>query len=235
MQTIDLTHTLVRPRESYAGAETDRGSEGRPLVALRPEEYPEQVRRLVIAAAMAAAIVGGPADTLFSADSLLVDDFTLPGESSIGTRWQAFTDGVMGGRSRMDAGFVQEGDETVLRMTGSVSLENNGGFIQVRLPLTERGFFDASAYSAIAVETRGRPGEYYIHLRSQQTRLPWQHFKAPIPLDDTWQRTVIPFSSFLPDSVRGPLDPSRLTSVGIVAGGTAFDGDISIRRIELVR
>jgi hypothetical protein len=204
------------------------------LVVPVPRKYLERVRRIMIVAAVAAGIVGGPTVPLFSADSLLVDDFALPGESSLGTRWQAFTDGVMGGQSRMDAGFVLDGDTTVLRMTGSVSLANNGGFIQVRLPLTERGFFDASAYSAIAVETRGRPGMYYIHIRSQQTRLPWQHFKAPVPLDDTWQRTVVPFSSFLPDSVRGPLDASRLTSVGIVAGGAAFDGDISIRRIEFV-
>jgi hypothetical protein len=189
----------------------------------------------MIAAAFAAGIVGGPAAPLMSADPLLIDDFSQLRESSLGTQWQAFTDGVMGGRSRMDAGFVQDGNDTVLRMTGRISLENNGGFIQVRLPLSERGFLDASDYSAIAVETRGSPGEYYIHLRTQQTRLPWQHFKARIPLSDTWQRTVVPFSAFLPDSVRGPLDPSRLTSVGIVAGGAAFDGDISIRRIELVQ
>lgn len=180
-------------------------------------------------------MVAGAADPFLSAAPLLIDDFSLPRESSLGTRWQAFTDGVMGGQSRMDARLVRDGENIVLRMTGSISLANNGGFIQVRLPLSERGSLDASAYSAIAVETRGRPGEYYIHIRTQQTRLPWQHFKARVPVSDTWQRTVIPFSSFLPDSVRGPLDESRLTSIGIVAGGAAFDGDISIRRIELIR
>lgn len=180
-------------------------------------------------------MVAVPADPFLSAAPLLIDDFSNLEESNLGTRWQAFTDSVMGGRPRMSARLVPDGDSTVLRMTGSVSLANNGGFIQVRLPLSERGSLDASDYAGIAVETRGRPGEYFIHIRSQQTRLPWQHFKAPIPLDDTWQRTVIPFSSFLPDSVRGPLDTSRLTSIAIVAGGAAFDGDISIRRIELVR
>jgi hypothetical protein len=100
--------------------------------------------------------------------------------------------------------------------------------------LTAQGGIDASAYSGVAVETRGRPGSYFIHLRTRTTRLPWQHYKARIPVGPEWQRTIVPFEEFRPDSIRGTLDPSRLTSIAIVAAGERFDGEILIRRVEFV-
>jgi len=169
-----------------------------------------------------------------SANALLVDDFSTPGVSALGTRWQAFTDGVMGGRSQMNAGIVEDDGANVLRMVGTVSLENNGGFIQVQLPLAARGSFDASEYTGIAVETRGRPGAYFVHLRTRDTRRPWQHFKARIPVGAEWQRTVIPFDEFVPDSIRATVDAAQLTSLAIAAAGEAFQGDVSVRRIEFV-
>lgn len=67
---------------------------------------------------------------------LILDDFTSQsGTSTYGTAWQGFTDRVMGGRSDMRAGISRESGDSFLRMAGVVSLENNGGFIQARLPL----------------------------------------------------------------------------------------------------
>ena len=66
---------------------------------------------------------------------LILDDFTSQsGTSTYGTAWQGFTDRVMGGRSDMRAGISRESGDSFLRMAGVVSLENNGGFIQARLP-----------------------------------------------------------------------------------------------------
>lgn len=164
---------------------------------------------------------------------LLVDDFSEPGLSALGTRWEGFTDRVMGGRSTMEAGYRRTPDGTVLAMAGSVSLENNGGFIQVRLPLTGSGTFDASDYAGIAVVARGRPGSYRIHLRTRQTRLPWQLYSAPLEVTDEWRTIVVPFAAFEPDSVRRDLDRSLLTSLAIVAYGQEFDAEIELRRIAL--
>ena len=52
-----------------------------------------------------------------------------------GTLWQAFTDQVMDGRSEMEARVEREENTYFLRMRGAVSLDNNGGFIQTRLPV----------------------------------------------------------------------------------------------------
>ena len=76
------------------------------------------------------------------ATSLIIDNFSSrDGKSSFGTYWQILSDNVMGGISKGRAYLIpsQEGAERfVLKMMGDVSLENNGGFIQVRLPMVRQ-------------------------------------------------------------------------------------------------
>jgi len=170
-----------------------------------------------------------------NAGDLLVDDFSSPGVSRLGTQWQGFSDRVMGGVSTMEAGYVERDGATVLALRGEVSLANNGGFVQVRLPLAERRAFDASAYRGIAVETRGRPGSYYVHLRTARTRLPWQYYAAPLAVTSEWSRVVIPFADFAAESTRAELDEEALVSLAVVGANEEFSADIEIRRIELFR
>lgn len=99
-------------------------------------------------------------------DQLLLDDFS--GEmSTLGTRWEGFTDRVMGGVSDMNVRVESEGTDNILHLNGNVSLENNGGFIQVRLRLDEKKrHFDASAYTGVALRVRGKDRGHYVHLRT---------------------------------------------------------------------
>lgn len=173
--------------------------------------------------------------TMAATPTLLVDDFSRgDGRSALGTAWQGFTDRVMGGRSDMRAGLIALDDGRALAMAGQVRLDNNGGFIQVRLPLAASGRFDASGYSAIGLRVRGRPGPYYVHLRSADTRLPWQYYRAPIAVGEDWQDVRIEFSDFTPEALRSPLDRSRLQSLAVVAYGEAFEAAIEVARIELL-
>ena len=90
---------------------------------------------------------------------MLIDDFSDPGRmSALGTFWRGFTDQVMGGVSTASSKIETIDGRRALRLTGSVSLENNGGFVQVALPLTGSGApLDVSAYKGIRVR---RPGEW---------------------------------------------------------------------------
>ncbi|MCC5862825.1 MAG: CIA30 family protein [Gammaproteobacteria bacterium] len=178
-------------------------------------------------------LASGPAAT----DTLLLDNFTDEQQrSALGTRWQGFTDGVMGGLSEIEAGYTEGDEGRVLFMRGPVRLENNGGFIQVRLPLTtDRSLFDASAWTGIAVVVRGRPGPYYLHLRTAGTPRVWQYFSAPMPVTEDWQRVVVPFATFRGQYLTAPLDHDRLRSIAVVAYGEAFEAELEIARIELVR
>lgn len=167
---------------------------------------------------------------------LLLDDVSDDsGRASIGTRWQGFSDRVMGGLSDLQAGYVEEGGSRHLRMSGRVRLENNGGFIQVRLPLTATGGdFDASAFRTLRVEVRGAPGAYWVHLRSADTRLPWAYYRAPVPVTDTWQAVELPLDRFEAVATKRALDLRRLRSVALVAYGEAFEADLALRRLELL-
>jgi hypothetical protein len=169
------------------------------------------------------------------ADSILLDDFMQSdGRSALGTTWQGFTDRVMGGRSDMEAGYVETEAGPALRMRGTVRLDNNGGFVQVRLPLArDRQTLDASAATAFVVEARGAPGPYYLHLRTTDTRRPWAYYRAPLDVAEEWRRLVVPLSAFEPVSTRTPLDRSRLLSLGLVAYGEPFEADLIVRRLEL--
>ena len=180
-------------------------------------------------------IVMATASESAQADDRLLDDFSRDdGRSSLGPVWSGFTDRVMGGRSDMQAGYVETEEGPALRMRGTVRLDNNGGFVQVRLPLVIDGEpLDASDAAGFVVEARGAPGPYYLHLRTPDTRRPWAYYRAPLAVTDEWARIEVPLAEFEPVSTRARLDASRLSSVGLVAYGEEFEADLEVRRLAL--
>lgn len=177
-----------------------------------------------------------------ASDELLLDDFTGGngqlsfGQSSFGTRWNGFTDRVMGGRSDMQSGMIETDDGPALRIRGSVRLENNGGFIQVRLPLSVDGEpLDASGFDAVRLQVRGTPGPYFVHVRTPDCRRPWQYYRAELPVSKAWREVVVPFSDFEGESIRGTPDFGNLTSIALAAFGEAFEAEFEVRRLALIK
>jgi hypothetical protein len=173
-------------------------------------------------------------DTVMT-DTLLLDDFQRDDHlSTLGTHWEGLTDRVMGGRSDMQIGYRDSDLGPVLFLRGQVRLENRGGFIQARLPLhAAGGSFDASAWQGLRIKVRGAPGPYYLHLRTRQNWLPWQHYRAPIEVGPGWREQFIPFTAFEGRAIGRRIDVSRLESVGVVAYGEAFEAEIEVARLEL--
>lgn len=169
-------------------------------------------------------------------DTLLLDDFSQSdGVSSIGTHWKGFTDRVMGGVSEMKVERVETEQGNGLRMTGPVRLDNNGGFIQMRLPLAENDdTLDASRFSSVAATIRGVRGSYYLHVRTPDSSRPWQYYRAALPVSSDWETHTIPFDDFEGKSISGRPDFSRLRSIAIVAYGEAFDAEIEVARLEFL-
>ncbi len=168
---------------------------------------------------------------------LLLDDFST-GRSAIGTKWEGFTDRVMGGVSDMSVTRMPGPEGTFLRMQGKVSLKNNGGFIQVRLML-KSGVkpFDGSVYKGIRVKVRGKGGGYYIFARTNSMILPWKYFAAPVPVTDEWRQVEIPWSAFGPGEygIVGKFRENVLKSLALVAYGEEFDAMIDLAEIGLYR
>ena len=163
-----------------------------------------------------------------SADDLLIDDFSDDASS----RWEFIADGVMGGVSYGSVQFNHVEKNGVMTLSGTVSTENNGGFIQARRKLSVDKTRD---YQGIMLTVRGNGEEYFLHLRSFWTLLPWQYYQAGFKTASNWQEVAIPFSAFKPSSRVLPnnIASKDIESLGVVAFGRDHEASVTITDIRL--
>lgn len=167
--------------------------------------------------------------------SAIIDDLSLPaGETPCGTAWELISDRVMGGVSGGTlAHSIIEG-RPALRMTGAVSLENDGGFLQMALDLRPDGRgVDASGYTGLALDVLGNDQRYNVHLRTADVTRPWQSYRAEFIAPGHWTTVKLPFSDFTPHRLTAPLDLSSLRRIGLVAIGRAFNADLALGDLRL--
>ena len=136
------------------------------------------------------------------------------------TNWSAVNDNVMGGVSK--GGHQLPGDGTLV-FTGSLSLENNGGFSSIR---TERKRMDLSGYDGLALRIRGDGRTYWLTINTN-VRIPAGSYRVLVPTRaGQWQTLRAPFSAFKATSfgrelpVFLPLDPARVESIGFLIADT---------------
>ena len=159
---------------------------------------------------------------------LLLEDFS----NSPQARWSYVADTVMGGVSTGSVSFVEEAGNSFVRLTGNVSTENNGGFIQVRTRLPEA--FPPNT-AGLRLVVRGNGENYFVFLRSRLATRPWHSYRASFATSGEWAAIDLPLDEFarshtvLPDGIL----PSDVTGIGIVAYGTDFEADISVAEISL--
>jgi adhesin HecA-like repeat protein len=122
-----------------------------------------------------------------------------------------------------------------LRLTGAVSLDNNGGFIQAALDLApDGGVLDASTFAALELDVCGPPETYGVHLRTTDLTRPWQSFRAGFVTTPGWQTVRLPLSGFAPHRTEVRLDPARLWRLGLIAIGRVFCADLAVAGVRLV-
>jgi hypothetical protein len=158
-------------------------------------------------------------------DDLSGDDLV----ATIGTRWQLVTDRVMGGVS--DGTLVRESvsGRPALRMRGDVSLENNGGFVQMALDLApDGGVVDASSWTGIELDVIGNDEDYGVHLRTDAVERPWQSYRQSFRAAAAWRTVQLAFADFVPHRIDVPLDVRRLRRIGLVAIGRTFSADLAV-------
>ena len=159
-----------------------------------------------------------------------IDDLSaVHPKASHAARWQMISDGVMGGLSqgRMQREIVQ--GRLAIRMQGRVSLENNGGFIQIALDLDATGGpIDARSWAGIELDACGNGETYNLHLRTADIVRPWQSYRSSFVASAKWQTHRLPFAEFEAHRIDAPLDLGTLRRIGIVAIGRAFNADLAI-------
>ncbi|KIC51432.1 hypothetical protein RA29_03215 [Tateyamaria sp. ANG-S1] len=149
--------------------------------------------------------------------------------------WEYVADTVMGGVSSGQATFeVVKGREAV-RLTGLVSLENNGGFVQIAFDLAGGAVFDASGYAGVALDVLGNGETYDLRLRTDALTRPWQSFRSEFVALDEWTTLRIPFTAFEAHRTDVSFDPSRLRRIGILAIGREMQADIAVSGVRFYR
>lgn len=187
-------------------------------------------RTFLLLTASVSVAAGSARGETMSAKSVVIDDLNHePPVSARGTRWQFFTDRVMGGVSNGTMVRETVAGRPAIRMRGDVSLENNGGFVQIAIDLAPDGTaVDASAWQGIELDVFGNGEEYGIHLRTEDLTRPWQSYRQSFRADPQWRTIQFRFNDFVPYRNEVPLDTRRLRRIGVVAIGRAFSADLAV-------
>lgn len=159
--------------------------------------------------------------------NMSIEDFSgEPAET-----WRFVSDRVMGGVSNGEFQILKDDTTDFARLTGTVSTENNGGFIQFRRDLEAP--FDATS-TGLTLSVRGNGASYFVHLRTKSSMRPWQYFAAPFETNAKWSEVVLPWSAFgARGGLQGDLVPSEITSIGIVAYGADFEALVDVDWIAI--
>lgn len=164
----------------------------------------------------------------------IIDDLRFdPPLAVTGNGWALISDRVMGGNSAGHMSRETVAGRAAIRMTGGVSLDNNGGFLQVALDLGDAGSeVDARRWTGIRLEVFGNGEVYNLHLRTSDIRRPWESYRQSFRAPPDWTTVSLPFQSFIPHRTGRPLNLARLRRIGIVDIGREFEADIAIADIR---
>ena len=162
---------------------------------------------------------------------LILDNLENPGETTQSQYWSFFTDGVMGGLSQGKAIISSDDGIPCYKMTGDVTTENNGGFIQIRTNL--RPSIEAKKYEGIYLKVKGNNQKYSVHVRTPLSIAPWQYYSYSFYLEKKWIEIKAPFNKFKRSNQYQPknLSEQKIKTLGLVAGFNDFYADICLAEI----
>jgi hypothetical protein len=141
--------------------------------------------------------------------------------------WQTADDRVMGGVSIAKIAPDTRDGMACYCLSGKVSLENRGGFVQMKWSFEPE--MDASQFTGVYVDVMGNNESYNVHIRTRQLWLPWQSFRASLTAAPQWQQIYLPFSQFENYSTFSTLNPEGIRKFAIVAIGREFNADVCVK------
>jgi monofunctional biosynthetic peptidoglycan transglycosylase len=143
-------------------------------------------------------------------EPMLIIDF-----ASESSAWPSIDDVVMGGVSSSDMS-IADGFAT---FRGEVSFDNNGGFASVRSRAQIR---DLSMFDGLTLQVRGDGKTYGFRIRTTSSFDGVSYQVAISPPAGEWHEVRVAFTDFVPVyrgrkvSSHPPLDPSRVTTLGLI-------------------
>jgi hypothetical protein len=191
------------------------------------------IRSVIIALLYTSYLIAVGASNIVLANDLIIDDRRSGNmTSTLGTQWRLVTDTVMGGLSTGNLTVGNYKGKDCLHMRGNVSTENNGGFVQMALSLSEQDNFDASDFDGLEFEVSGNNELYNIHLRTAGLWFPWQSFRASFSATPDWQSVRIPFAEFEAYKTTQDFRQDKLRRIGLLGIGRDFQADLCLSSIR---
>lgn len=129
--------------------------------------------------------------------------------------WTSVDDNVMGGVSS-SRGRIQE-DGTLI-FSGTLSLENNGGFSSIRSPWAP---IDLSGSDGLLIRVQGDGQIYRLRIRTTATGREIAYNSFFETQKGAWSTVYLPFDTMVPtyrgfQTGSGPIDPSTISSLGFM-------------------
>lgn len=177
----------------------------------------------------------GATRTVLANDFIIDDRSSGSLKSNLGIEWRLISDQVMGGVSSGKLVLDNYKGRDCLRMQGDISTENNGGFLQMSLSLSDLQDFDASSFTGIVIEVAGNDEDYNIHLRTSDLWFPWQSFRAGFRVSREWQTIHIPFDDLAAYKTSEKFRKNKLKRIGLVGIGRNFLADLCLASLRFYR
>jgi hypothetical protein len=170
-----------------------------------------------------------------AANKLMLSSFTN-GYMLPGAGWRGFSDRVMGGISNAELESAMIAGKNCIQLTGNVTRESNGGFIQMALYFGgDEAELDGSAYSGIELLVYGNNEDYNVHIRTADCGWYDESYRHTFFAKPEWQQVRIPFSEFKANNISDPLNSGSINRIAILGWMREFEADISLARISLYR
>ena len=138
------------------------------------------------------------------------------GDKQNSSGWNVVNDGVMGGRS---VGKARLTDDGVMNFSGTLSLDNNGGFSSIR-----SGPIDVQMdiEDGFRVRLKGDGRTYIFNLYPKTRRMAFS-YRADLPsVAGQWTEVFVPLKTFVPTSFGrrvqggGVLTPDQISRIGFM-------------------
>lgn len=158
--------------------------------------------------------------------------------------WKYQSDQVMGGVSEGNASLMQDGDMFFFRLTGDVSTENNGGFVQYRskvsifnkpemFQLIHKAHKDGVDLEGVRLNVKGNGETYHVMIRTYFTWSPSDYYYHTFDTSPNWQQVDLPFDQFKSSKYRQRgLEVDQIRDFAVVAYGRDFKSDVSVSKIS---
>ena len=189
--------------------------------------------RFILVPLLIGFLINLAVSNIVSAQDLIIDDRKSGNLSTnLGTQWRLVTDQVMGGVSKGELNLDDYKGRNCLCMRGNVSTDNNGGFVQIALDLSQGEPLDASAYTGVEFSVAGNNEPYNVHFRTTDLWLPWQSYRFTFKASPEWQTIRIPFAGLEAYRTTTKFRQDKLKRIGLVGIGRNFKADLCVASIK---